>query len=141
MFRHARSVRLNKYKSEILLLAGLGIVLVFMEISGIGCPIKWFTGISCAGCGMTRAVLCALRLQFDRALYYHPLFWLLPFLILLYLLWGRIPRKIRRGLTGTVILCFMGVYLIRLCDSGNSVVTADLQESLPVRLWLKLFTG
>lgn len=132
---------MKKWKNEILLLAGLGLVLLFMEISGIGCPIKWFTGISCAGCGMTRAIFWAVQLQFGRALYYHPLFWTLPFLMLLYLFREKIPRKIQRGIIGAAAVCFMAVYFIRLLDPGNDVVTADIGESLPARLWIKLSAG
>ena len=44
-----------------------------LTILGIGCPIKYLTGISCAGCGMTRAWRCVLKLDFARAFSYHPL--------------------------------------------------------------------
>ena len=47
-----------------------------------GCPFRFFFGISCPGCGMTRALLAALRLDFAAAFSYHPLFFLLPFFLL-----------------------------------------------------------
>lgn len=37
-----------------------------------GCPFRFFFGISCPGCGMTRALLAALRLDFAAAFSYHP---------------------------------------------------------------------
>ena len=40
----------------------------------IGCPIKQIFGVNCPGCGMTRAFLSALRLDFCAAFHYHPLF-------------------------------------------------------------------
>ena len=43
-----------------------------------GCPIRLVTGVSCAGCGMTRAWLSVLRLDLRQAFYYHPLFLLPP---------------------------------------------------------------
>ena len=46
---------------------------------GITCPIKHVLGISCAGCGMTRACMSALRLDFAAAFSYHPLWIVLPF--------------------------------------------------------------
>ena len=45
-----------------------------MGMMGITCPILFMTGISCAGCGMTRAWLSLFRLDFGAAFYYHPLF-------------------------------------------------------------------
>ena len=36
-----------------------------------GCPFRFFFGISCPGCGMTRALLAALRLDFAAAFSYQ----------------------------------------------------------------------
>ena len=50
---------------------------LFLElVLGVTCPILYFTGISCAGCGMSRAWMCLLHLDFAGAFYYHPLFWI-----------------------------------------------------------------
>ena len=40
----------------------------------IGCPVYRVFGWSCPGCGMSRAFLAALRLDFSAAFSYHPLF-------------------------------------------------------------------
>lgn len=45
-----------------------------MELAGITCPIRYLTGISCAGCGMSRAWISLLRLDAASAFAYHPLF-------------------------------------------------------------------
>ena len=57
-------------------LAGIVLFYVLLESLGVTCPIRFLTGISCAGCGMSRAWLSLLRLDLAGALYYHPLFWL-----------------------------------------------------------------
>ena len=44
----------------------------------VGCIFRLMTGIPCPGCGMTRAWLAALRLDFAAAFAYHPLFWVVP---------------------------------------------------------------
>ena len=44
----------------------------------IGCIFRMMTGAPCPGCGMTRAWLAALRLDFAAAFAYHPLFWVVP---------------------------------------------------------------
>ena len=49
-----------------------------MQYMGITCPIKYITGISCAGCGMTRAWIALLHFDINTAFMYHPLFFFLP---------------------------------------------------------------
>lgn len=39
------------------------------------CPFRYFLMMDCPGCGMTRAVLSVVRLDFKMALIYHSLFW------------------------------------------------------------------
>ena len=38
--------------------------LILESVFGITCPILFLTGISCAGCGMSRAWFCVLRMDF-----------------------------------------------------------------------------
>ena len=51
----------------------LGVYVAFITLTGIGCPIRFFTGISCPGCGMSRAVLLLLSGHFQAAFRMHPL--------------------------------------------------------------------
>ena len=41
--------------------------LILESVFGITCPILFLTGISCAGCGMSRAWFCVLRMDFTGA--------------------------------------------------------------------------
>lgn len=97
-------------------------VYLFYTAAGIGCPVKWLTGISCAGCGMTRAVFCAAQLQFARALRYHPLYPLLPVCAACVIWWEKLPERSRKWLVRMIIACFAGVYIARLLWSDHSVV-------------------
>ena len=45
----------------------LGVYVAFITLTGIGCPIRFSTGISCPGCGMSRAVLLMLSGHFQAA--------------------------------------------------------------------------
>ncbi len=83
------------------------------------CPLKALFGIPCAGCGLTRAMLCAAKLDFLNAFRYHPLFGVVG-VELLYLVFRK--RLIRQGgtLTATeatiaivTILLFAVVYILR----------------------------
>ena len=47
------------------------------------CPFKLLTGVPCPGCGMTRAYLYLFEGDIQGAFYFHPLFWLIPLLVLL----------------------------------------------------------
>ncbi len=89
----------------------------------IGCPIKYFTGLSCPGCGMTRAYFSLLKLDVNRAFYYHPLFFLAPFLVFLLFNKGTSLRykKIKNFSLLVIISAFVVVYFIRLL-SGDEIV-------------------
>ncbi|WP_373689128.1 DUF2752 domain-containing protein [Clostridium sp. YIM B02551] len=70
---------MKNLKINELIKIGLPVTLLYaiLRVVGIGCPIKFLTGISCAGCGMTRAWIRVIHLDFKGAFYYHPLFFYL----------------------------------------------------------------
>lgn len=125
----------TKWKEEIGLLFGLLAVCFFYSISGIGCPVKWLTGISCAGCGMTRAVFYAARLQFGKAFYYHPLFFLPPICAAAMFFRERIPKKAKKYMVWPVIICFLAVYVWRLLDPDCPVVVCEMENGWIARIW------
>lgn len=110
---------------------GLAIVLLytFFHIVGIGCPIKFLTGISCVGCGMTRAWICLLHLDIQGALYYHPLFFLPIIYFFLFLLKDKIPHKIFVWLVAVGISVFVTTYILRLLNSDDIVVDINMGNS------------
>ena len=85
------------------------VIPILLYITGIGCPIKFSTGISCPGCGMTRAWFAALSGHLDLAFAYHPLFWMVPIIVVTALFHDRIPR---RPYTGTLIVCMVMLLLV-----------------------------
>lgn len=123
-------------RRDVSALAGIALLYVALEALGVTCPIRFLTGISCAGCGMSRAWLSLLRLDLAGAFYYHPLFWLpIPAAALL-LLRRRLPDRL---FTVGLALCaalFILVYFIRLVLPGEIVVFAP-REGL---IW-RLFSG
>lgn len=94
-------------------LAIIGFYAVLFAL-GITCPIKFVTGVSCPGCGMTRSCLSLLGGNPARAFYYHPLVWLLPIILALYLLRARLPRWAVKYAPAVVGVLFCVVYLIRM---------------------------
>ena len=68
-----------KKGKDLLVFAAIAAAAYFVShITGIGCPIKFLTGISCGGCGMTRAWLSVAALDIKGAFYYHRLYLFLP---------------------------------------------------------------
>lgn len=92
-----------------------------MMMSGLTinlCLFKQFLGIPCPGCGLTRAFLAFFQGNWQLALYYHPLFWLVPFIFLVVLFRKKVPlfqKLLQKNwfLWGMVVL-FLSVYMGRL---------------------------
>lgn len=102
-------------------LAVVGFYLLLAAV-GIGCPIKFVTGISCAGCGMTRAWLALLRLDVRTAFAYHPLFWLPPVALIIFAMKRKIPQKMYKLLLFTIVLLFGIVYMYRMIGDDQIVI-------------------
>ena len=79
-------MRITQWKEKVIFtIVYLGIVALLYRL-GITCVFKEYLGFICPGCGMTRATLAALRLDFGTAFHYHPMFWSIPILYLYFLL-------------------------------------------------------
>ncbi|MBO5355857.1 MAG: DUF2752 domain-containing protein [Clostridia bacterium] len=114
--------------SACLLILGL---YVTMFALGITCPIRYACGISCPGCGMTRACVNAFRLDFSAAFGYHPMWILMPPLAIFVslCLWRRWRRALRIGVTAVaLVLCV--VYVCRMVLSTGNVVVFEPQNGL-----------
>ena len=72
---------------------GYGLLALLANRLGIRCLFLQFFGIPCPGCGMTRALLCLLRLDLRGAAAYHPMVFALPLMYLYFLLSGRLFRQ------------------------------------------------
>lgn len=101
-----------------------------MGMMGITCPILFMTGISCAGCGMTRAWMSLLRLDFKSAFYYHPLFWLPALMIILFLF----NKKIFRKWYWVWAALFLAVYGIRMFTGQDEIVVFRPTEGFVYRM-------
>lgn len=101
------------------------------------CPFRYFFGVSCPGCGMTRALLAAVRSDFETAFSYHPLFPLLiPAALWIGLRAHGLLRMSSRKETA-YILAFAGafilVYVVRLL-SGDPVIAPEPESGLLLRI-------
>ncbi len=92
----------------------LAVLILFLDL---GCIFRKVTGIPCPGCGMTRAHLAALRLDFPSAFFYHPL-WFLPIPLAAVQLFfpGGIfrERKWNNALAVLLLILVLAVYAVRM---------------------------
>lgn len=140
--RHGSGLPSGRRK-DIEAVAVIGLFYLGLEALGITCPILFLTGISCAGCGMSRAWMALLRLDVSAAFQYHPLFWLpVPAGIAL-LCRRRIPRRVGKVLL--IALCVVllltafkrtkknaDTLLLGLCGGGVVILAARVLSMLTI---------
>lgn len=74
----------GKYITIVFFIIGLISIVYYLFFGKSICLFYNIYGISSPSCGMTRAYIHLLKLDIKKAFYYHPLFWLVPFLIITY---------------------------------------------------------
>lgn len=121
--------RENKGAAELIrrALSCIGVLFVAwlaLYLLDIGCVFRLMTGIPCPGCGMTRAWLAALRLDFAAAFAYHPLFWVVPIaFVLAFVRDGAASNKLKRGIDIVIaVLCVLviAVWIVRLVNPADA---------------------
>lgn len=115
-------------------LAAVALFYAFIELLGVTCPIRFLTGVSCPGCGMSRAWLAALRLDWQAAFAFHPLFLLPVPAAGLLLFRRRIPKPVFRWSMGFICALFLIVYIARILTPGNTIAVFDPSQGLIWRL-------
>ena len=114
--------------------AAVVVLYVILESFGVTCPIKYITGISCAGCGMSRAWISLLHFNIHDAFMYHPLFFLPPVVVIAMLFKSKINIKIYKIIIFTIIIMFAIVYICRLIWSGDDVVVFEPEKNILFRI-------
>ncbi len=114
----------------VLFLVGLAGLALFSMLSGmpagdvhlLPCPVHSATGVSCPGCGMTRACLALARGELGNAWSLHPFaFFLVPLAAVLVLwprgsrrAWSRVPSPLRSAAVGLTLCAVLGLWIARL---------------------------
>lgn len=129
--------RLNRIE-VITSVAAVVVLYVVLESFGVTCPIKYITGISCAGCGMSRAWISLLHFNIHDAFMYHPLFFLPPVVVIVMLFKSKINIKFYKIFMFTMAGAFVIVYLYRMFIGDGNVVVFEPQNNIVFRIIRKL---
>ena len=111
----------------------VALIYLILNVFEMGCPLRFFTGISCPGCGMTRAVLSAIRLNFPMALHFHPLVFLVPLMFIIYLFGYRLKPQYVKSFWIIITVLFIGVYIYRLTFAYNDIVSIDINNGIVLK--------
>lgn len=91
-----------------------GILLSFLGI--YKCPLNLFLGISCPGCGMTRAYIALLNFDLMKAFEWYPLF-PIPIIVVVYMFFRKKLVKLHKyelKMVVAISLWFIVTWVIRL---------------------------
>ena len=91
---------------------GIIAVLYFLEVP---CLFQHLFHIPCLGCGMTRALISAIQLDFVAAFRYHPMFWSLPFIGLYLIANGNLfGKKMDRIILVAILVGFLINWIMKM---------------------------
>ncbi len=108
--------KIKNLRNKLLLTAAyICLVLIAYRLS-IPCVYRYFLGIPCPGCGMSRAYFSLLRLDFAAAFSFHPMFWSVPILYLYFLFDGHVfsNKFLNYGIPSVLGAGFLVNWLFRL---------------------------
>lgn len=75
-------MKITQWKEKLVFTVGYLLLAAVFYIWKLPCVFRALFGVVCPGCGMTRAVVAALRLDFAAAFSHHLMFWSIPILYL-----------------------------------------------------------
>ncbi len=109
-------MKISNLKEKIISCASILVIIAVMYISKIPCFFKAIFKIDCLGCGMTRAYISLLHLNFEKAFEFHPMFWSVPILLFLYLFDGKLFKQkwANTLLLTLIIIGFFANWIIKL---------------------------
>lgn len=111
--------KIKEWKAKLVFTLVYFLWLVMWRILDLPCLFQHFLHIPCPGCGMTRATIAALHLDFTAAFGYHLMFWAMPLLYLYFLFDGRLCGNPRadKAILWTIAAGFLVNWAILLANA------------------------
>lgn len=111
-------LKIKKLIPKILITMIYAAVLMVLKHFGVPCIFTALLGIPCPGCGMTRAVFSALKLELAAAFQFHPMFWSVPILYLYFLSDGKLFKNKTVNKTIFIIIAagFIVAWLVKIFE-------------------------
>ena len=106
----AAILKITNLKEKLVAIVAVLVAAIILWLFKVPCIFKALFDIECIGCGMTRAFLSAMKLDFVSAFYYHKMFWSLPVLTLYFLFDGKLFKNKFINIT-VVLLIGLGFLL------------------------------
>ena len=127
---------MKKIYKPLIVISVVILIYAILQIIGITCPIKYIFGVSCPGCGMTRAVISAVTFKFERAFFFHPLWFAMPVFLALYL-YARIKNKtkLEKIVVCTFVISILSVYVVRAIFFQSEIVCFSWKNGLIYKLF------
>lgn len=124
-------------KKEVYYLIFSMVAVFLFYFFGPGCPQQALFGISCLGCGMTRAYIQLLHGNIKGAFFYHPAFWTVPIAVPVFFFRNKIRKEIVYVIVGLIFLIFLSAYLYRFY-THDPVLIFDIKKGLLYKIWKAL---
>lgn len=125
-----KNIKDKKLQNIFIIILVVGLMILFGLYK---CPFKMLFGISCPGCGMTRALMALATLDFSAAIHYHPAVFVLVIFVIGWLLDVLKLIKLNAQVKKLAVIIFcavmIGVYIFRVIN-GSPVVTFEFNKSL-----------
>lgn len=96
----------------------------------IGCPVRFFTGLPCPGCGMRHAAYYLITGNVNEAIKWHPLIFLLPIIAIILVFYKRFSKVSLTLFLVLFVTIFVVTYVLRFLDPNDIVVRFDYSQTI-----------
>lgn len=103
-------MKIKSLRTKLIDLLAIAAVVGVFYILDLPCVFQALFRIPCPGCGMTRAYISLLHFDLEQAFAYHPMFWSVPLLLLLYFTDGKLFRS--KWLNLSVLIALLAGFLL-----------------------------